>query len=248
MSFIGSELSDQECDNIALSRFKPNLFEGECELQQTCWFDYRYNHPVKRTYEFAHHYMHNYRELYKRYIDMDAEHIYGLSRPKDPLDNSPPVNKTARLRTPTCLWRARQVADGLSIPYDFYTYNALKKLMETRFYKTMLGTNSDSKTRLNIQASALYSDELIECVSKRWEEYKAARIQWSDNPRLCFDELEMQAQSKPHPYKLAYEKFIVKQIITRTVKEFAIENAISRRCLRPVVANKLFGFTQDLSA
>lgn len=247
MSYIGEELANGECDVIALTRFDKKLFAGESHLQQACWFDYRYDHPVKRTYHFAHHYMENYRALYQKYIDADADHIHGLSRPKDPLDNSPPVNKTAKLRTPTCLWKARQVCDALCIPYDFYTYNALKKLINERFVKALLSENREQKIRLNIQASGLYSDDVIEHVSRLWKDYQKSRITWSTNPRLTFNTSEMNAESRPHPYKLAYEKYVIKQIITRTVKEFSIANAINKCVLRPAVANKIFGDDMDIA-
>lgn len=238
------ELTDSDCEYIALSRFNLKLFDGESELQQVCWFDYRHDHPVKRTYRFAFAYMRSYQALYEKYINIDSEQIYGLSRPNDPLDNEPPRNKTARLRTPTCLWRARQVADGLSVPYEFYTRNALQYLFEDRFFKQILGQNAKKKVRLNIQASAMYSQEVIEHVEKKWAEQRKARMAWSDNPRLCFTESEIAGTTKSHPYKLALERFIIKEIAGRTVKEFAIDNAITRRVLRPVVAAKVFNYHQ----
>lgn len=246
-TYFGKSLTDAECDALALERFSPKLFDGESELQQRAWFDYRYLHPVKRTYHFASDYMNSYQALYRKYINIDAEGIYGLSRPNDPLDNRPPPNKTAKLRTPTCLWRARQVADGLRIPYDFYTRVALNYLFEERFYKAVLSLNANQKLRLNIQASALYSEAVIEHVLSKWEEYAKARITWSDNPRLAFTEEEMNGKAKPNLYKLDYEKHILRQIYPRPHRIFSIETAITRRALRPVVAAKIFSSEYQLT-
>lgn len=237
--YIGSNLTDAECDLIALTRFSKRLFDGESQLQQVCFFDYRYMHPVKRTYLFAHEYMKSYKALYERYIDIDSDGIYGLSRPKDPLDNDPPRNKTAKLRTPTCLWVARQVADAKCIPYDFYVSAALKYLFEERYYKAMVGQTATKKVRLNIQASALYSVAVQECVEKKWSDYQKARMIWSDNERLAFDELEMQGKKKPHVYKLDYERYIARQILSRTMREFPVQNALAKRALRTPMADKL---------
>lgn len=238
--FIGQELTDAECDTIALTRFHKRLFDGESQLQQDCFFDYRYMHPVKRTYLFAHEYMKSYKALYERYIDIDSKGIYGLSRPNDPLDNDPPKGKTTKLRTPTCLWTARQVADANCMPYDFYVNAALKYLFNERYYKAMIGVNSTKKIRLNIQASALYSVEVQEYVENKWSEYRKARMVWSENERLAFDESEMEGRKRPHTYKLAYERYIAKQILTRTMREFPVQNALTRRALRRPMADKLF--------
>ena len=238
--FFGENLTDAECDLIALSRFSKKLFDGESQLQQICFFDYRYMHPVKRTYLFAHEYMKSYKALYERYIDIDSKGIYGLSRPNDPLDNDPPKNKTAKLRTPTCLWTARQVADANCIPYDFYLNAALKYLFNERYYKAMIGTNATKKIRLNIQASSLYSVEVQKCVEEKWDEYRKARMIWSSNPRLAFDEMEMDGEKQPHVYKLAYERYVARQILGRTMREFSVQNAISKRALRKTMATRLF--------
>jgi hypothetical protein len=238
--FIGQNLTDAECDLIALTRFPKRLYDGESHLQQNCFFDYRYMHPVKRTYLFAHEYMKSYKALYERYIDINSDGIYGLSRPKDPLDNDPPRNKTAKLRTPTCLWVARQVADANCIPYDFYVNAALKYLFNERYYKAMIGTTAKKKIRLNIQASALYSVEVQEHVENKWSDYRKARMVWSENERLAFDEPEMDGEKRPHVYKLAYERYVAKQIISRTMREFPVQNALTRRALRRPMAEKLF--------
>lgn len=238
-SFIGSELTDAECDAIALTRFSKALFDGESELQQKCFFDYRHMHPTKRTYLFASIYMKRYKELYERFIDMESDHIYGLSRPNDPLDNEPPRNKKAKLRTPTCLWKARQVCDGIGMPYSFYIGRSLTKLFQDRYYKAMLGTTATNKTRLNIQASGLYSSDIIEHVIDSWEEHLRARMVWSDNVRLCFTESESNGQSKPHIYKLVYERFVLDQIMTKVHKEFSLQTALSKRAIRTIVFNKM---------
>lgn len=239
--YIGENLSDAECDLIAITRFSNKLFEGESYLQQHCFFDYRHMHPTKRTYLFAHEYMKSYKALYERYINIDSENIYGLSRPNDPLDNEPPRNKTAKLRTPTCLWTARQVADGACIPYDFYTSAALNYLFQDRFHKAILGQNADSKVRLNIQASALYSDAVLTHVTEKWKDYTNARMIWSENERLAFTEKEMNGKAKPHPYKLDYERYIAKQIMNRHMRIYAIQSALAKRAMRNVLAERAFG-------
>jgi hypothetical protein len=189
---------------------------------------------------FAHEYIKSYKALYERYIDVDSDGIYGLSRPNDPLDNEPPRNKTAKLRTPTCLWIARQVADAKCMPYDFYLNAALKYLFNERYYKAMVGFNAEKKVRLNIQASALYSVAVQEYVEGKWAEYMRARMIWSESERFAFNEEEMQGKSKPHVYKLAYERYVIKQILLRTNKEFPVQNAMTRRALRVPMAQKLF--------
>ena len=244
-SYKGETLTNEQCDKLALERFSLKLFEGESELQQLCWFDYKHDHPVKRTYRFAAEYMKAYKALYMKYIDCDADHIYGLSRPNDPLDNDPPKNKKTKLRTPTCLWRARQVADGLGMPYDFYVSTALEQLFRTRYKKTLLSMNAENKQRLNIQASAMYSDELVAHVAQKWEEYQKARIIWSENEALAFTPDEMALKNAPHEYKLAYEKYLIKQIYQRTMRDFALDTAIQRGYLRPQIAYKIFGYEQE---
>jgi hypothetical protein len=240
-NFIGENLSDQECDTIALSRFKHTLFKDEAQRQQDCWFDYRFMHPILRTYLFAHYYQRAYKATYEKYIDIDSAHVIGLSRPQDPLDNRPSSKSPSRLRTPTCLIRARQIADELSIPYDFYTMNSLRFLMKSRHADKMVGQTRDGKLRLNIQASAIYSEYIVLDVLEKWKAYTDARMVWVENPDLCFDE-----STNHHPYKLEMERYYLKQIITRTNKSFPLESAVDKRLVRQQTAEN-FGKRFDLS-
>jgi hypothetical protein len=246
-NYIGSELTDAECDEIALARFDKKLFKDESELQQACWFDYRFMHPVKRTYLFAHTYVQNYKAAYEKHVDINSEKIFGISRPNDPLDNRPanvgPNGKAkSKLSAPTCLWKARQMADGLCIPYHYFTSVGLDAAIKNAYNEALFGrTASDnSKTRMKIQPSILYSEKISDLILEKWDEINTYRINWVDSERLVFNNEEMNSAVKPHKYKTDAELYLLKQIHGKRIRGFALQKAVDARMLRPQLASKAF--------
>jgi len=244
--FIGEDLSDVDCDLIALDRFDTKLFKGENELQQSCWFDYRYLHPIKRSYLFSHFYVEAFKAAYEKFISDKTEKVFGLSRPKDPLDNRPNVGKTRKLSTPTMLIRARQVCDSMQIPYEFFTTIGLRIAVRERFNEMLISSTKDDRARLNISPCSLYNDKILAKIEKQWKEISAQRMYWCTNERLVFSKDERELVGVPHLYKLDLERYVLKHILNRTLHTFLINKSIDKGFLRTAVAKRVFPAERSL--
>ncbi|MBK1669258.1 hypothetical protein CKO28_14570 [Rhodovibrio sodomensis] len=90
----------------------------EADLTTMKWFDYRYLTPAAATRLFAATYTDCYRRIWREQFDKDEAAL------KRPLRNDDPF----RVVGPelTNLWRARQWADGLAYPYDFFIHTTFQ--------------------------------------------------------------------------------------------------------------------------
>ena len=97
-------------DTIAAMRLiMPDVLEKERELAHTKWFAYRFLSPLEATKLFAKFYRDGYKAYVRLHSDIEeAENVHGLSTR---IFGEPS-------RSLTELWRARQRADELRLPYD----------------------------------------------------------------------------------------------------------------------------------
>lgn len=232
---IGFTHTPTEYDALTAERFTLKHLKGESQLQQTCWFDYRFMHPMKRTYLFAHYFVKNFKALYEEKVDMNSSKVFGVSRPKDPLDNRPAVNKTNKLTMPTYLWNARRCADFLSVPYDVYCEIACREAMRIKGNDVAVGAMRSSKGdgKLLLSASNIYDEHVVGVVTHKWQErQKFLTLQAKDGFYRNGD--------FSHPYMLEYEKYLVKQAYAKHNPEFILSQLLSKGSVREVVAGKIF--------
>ena len=110
-----------------LERVDSDLIRDESRLMSIKWFDYRFISPAYATIIFAEHYSVIYRGLYRRYRDAaTADHHTGLgTSAAGILDGS--------ARTLTSLWKARQAADEVGMPYKMF----IRLLMDKHAEKSL---------------------------------------------------------------------------------------------------------------
>lgn len=102
-------------------RIEIKEFAQERTLQQSKWFDYRYMTPLEATMVMKSAYVEAYRALYARNVD---------SREADQKTGCRPGKFGSNRTEFTSLWRLRQFADELGVPYDFFVRTAMECLME----------------------------------------------------------------------------------------------------------------------
>lgn len=108
----GLNQTPEEINDKALVYIPRELLDSEPLWMRTKWFDYRFESPQHSTYRFAHAYALAYKETFKRvYDDEKGDHVKGFKGK----DIFAPEQKNATL--PRSMWRARQYADGLGMPY-----------------------------------------------------------------------------------------------------------------------------------
>lgn len=111
----------EEINEKALVYIPQELLDTEPMWMRTKWFDYRFESPQHSTYRFAHAYSLAYKDAFKRYYDEEqGEHVRGFKGK----DIFAPGQKTATL--PRSMWRARQYADGLGMPYEEFCAAGLR--------------------------------------------------------------------------------------------------------------------------
>lgn len=132
----------------------------EPDLMTTKWFDYRFLHPAAATGIFATYYEKAYRATYRRNYDVEvAEFKNPLAEVKDfflaPVAD---VSSAERRRTISALWSARQHADAIGAPYDFYLYEAFEWFARR------------GKRSVPPRPNQLCRTDLASAVGKKWSE------------------------------------------------------------------------------
>jgi hypothetical protein len=147
----------------AVERVGADVMREERNLYTTKWFDYRFLSPSEATDLFTSEYSKAYKLGWSMYEDKgEAEFKSGL------LDISkfhrPSPKFTANLkRENTSLWRARQCADSLGMPYDFLIRETIHALMDSGHCHTM--------PRPNQIAGALTRETIRNRVTLRWTDW-----------------------------------------------------------------------------
>ncbi|GEM_PF-1730235 len=109
-------ISDPEQRRVAEGAFQrtyvaPELPAKEAALHQTRWIGHRYMTPLQATQQFNDAYLVAYRRVW-------ARHFSATEAPgKQPIEASFAMNDLADM---TSLWKARQHADELGMPYDLF--------------------------------------------------------------------------------------------------------------------------------
>jgi hypothetical protein len=160
---FGVDVSTLDADRLVktfLKRaYKPDI---ERALYTGKWFDYRFMNPVAATYQFAHEFKKVYRREFKRNIDSyKGEFITPLP---DDLFNAPAT-------TIGGIWRARQIADAMGMPYEIYL---------DRAYHWAL---SYWKRKYLPRPCHLYSDLVTDRTAIDWVEHQHTYLYYSKLPQ-----------------------------------------------------------------
>lgn len=158
------ERSDYERDVLALMTIPRKWVAFETDLFASKWFDYRYLHPVEATYLYAKAWEASWRRAFSRVID-DAKAPYvKCYKSHDVFDLKGTVL--------TGLWRGRQVADAIGMPYQAFCDLTFEETL--RFWQ---------RSHLP-RPTQTYASRLIEPVVAKWEELQGARLYVGEHERF----------------------------------------------------------------
>lgn len=236
----GMDLSLIQYEEIAVTRIDKKYRRNEAELMSKTWWDYRTMHPTKRTYLFAAFYREQFRALYQRHISHDiSENVRGYSRP-DPLDNRPNKGKRSKLPTPTYLWRARQAADYIGCPYDFFCFHACTTALRHKTSDVAVGRMRTVDARkLMLSASNLYEEQVFMKVYEKWEETQRSAPRFARS-----EEFVIKPGMRPTELQAEHERHLIAHAKKMMNPEFLLANAVRkghvRQELLPMLV-KLFG-------
>lgn len=220
VKYLGSTLTADECERIALVRIPPVYREREARLFSTKWFDYRSLHPVKATYLLAHLYVEAVRDIHAKTKDyLEAKAITA----KDVLGHEDIFNPPATgMPIDMAFWRARQEFDGVGVRYDF----ALRFIMNRA---------ADRGWHVYPRPNQLYTQETVLDVRDAWERHRKAVMQTASDPRFELD------RYVGHPDQVAYQDWLIEECKRRSSPSSALSFCIRKKHLNAELALPHFG-------
>lgn len=153
---FGLDLPVERYDQLSFRHIRPDWLECEAPLMTSKWWDYRFMNPCAATYLFAHHYVEEYRRAHKATIGGKA-HQHMKVLPFADLF----LCKQAKI---TAMWRCRQFADALCMPYELYARFAIEARMSYW-----------SRAKMPF-ATQLYGDMVLDKVQKKWADHLSGHL------------------------------------------------------------------------
>jgi len=225
---IGINQSDKDYEILSAFFIHHELLLKESGLFSSKWFDYKIMHPYEATMHFMYYYMVMYSWYIRKSVDQGMAHgACGFKKIKE--------KKVSRFKdftelTPQeqiGLWTARQHADDIGCPYDFFLITA-NGWCEARGRKNLL------------RPQQLYHKDLLPHIKDEWEQKKSRQIVFSDK------DYYKHTSYRQDPVQNEHIRFVVEQVRKTRMPEFAIAMTVIKNSLvSPNLLSSVFGV--DLS-
>ncbi len=180
-AIYGLDTSSDDAARLMFKFISNDWIKVETALFTGKWFDYRFLNPVQATYLYAHYFEKAYRNSFASNIDTEkAQWISPLPKGDwftlpERLDKHTPEQHAALVKRRKMLisglWRGRQVADAVGMPYDLFLERAL--YWRLRYW---------NKSHLP-RPSHLYSDLVTDRATIDWEDRQKYRLYFSKLPQ-----------------------------------------------------------------
>ena len=196
--FLYEDLTTSEMDEVVMELIQRPLLLLESELMTTKWFDYRILHPWQATALFLEAYRSEHAWIMRKREDVNS-HWFHKGIKATSLCKTTPTQMTA-------LWKARQAADSIGVPYDFYC-NVLIDWAEKRNWTHLPRVNQ------------LYLPDHVAVVKETWEDRMRTKLFVATEPYYRHD-----AGDSSH--QIAYREFLRGQIARRSSREYGLASLI----------------------
>lgn len=199
-----------KCTAIA-QRISAAAGAEERKLMETKWFDYRFMSPMDATDLFA--------EIYK--VAYQRKWCANFSTTEG--SKKMAIRKGDWRSSPTeftSFWKARQFADRVGVPYEFFCDQALEFLLRRG------GTRP-------ARPNQLYSEKIVilivDNVAEKWREHCSdVDFMTSKLPQYHLDNFSS------NPAQHAHQDWVVEQIRLRHMKPSVIRKACLQECVLPI--------------
>lgn len=219
--FLYEDLKTSDMDEVVMEIIQRPLLLRESELMATKWFDYRILHPWQATALFLEAYRSEHAWIMRKREDVNS-HWFHKGIKATSLCKTSPTQMTA-------IWKARQAADSIGAPYDFYC-NVLLDWAEKRNWTHLPRVNQ------------LYLEDHIAVVKAAFEDRARTKLFVATEPCYRHD-----AGDEPH--QIDYRRFLQEQIRRRSAPEYGVASLIfQHEHLSEEQANQLFGVDVTRSA
>lgn len=148
---FGLDMAEERYDILAFRHVRPEWREYETSLMTSKWWDYRFMNPVAATYLYAHYYREEFKAMYRKAINHKAAEFINPLKVNDLFMGKPALISG--------MWRGRQHADAMGIPYNLYIRFAMEARMAYWARAAMP------------QPQHLYSEMVTDIVQAKWLEH-----------------------------------------------------------------------------
>ena len=217
--YFGHDLSDIQCEARAVIFIDRRHYnEKEAELFNSKWFDYRSLHPIKATYLYSRAYRKAHSNEMRVRLDYDrGQYMTGIKGMKsgDMFDAKPASYMG--------LWRGRQEADKMGVPYDFYC-------------RTIMRWAEERGWRHLPRANQMYSTDARDHVLTKWIEEREVRA------ILPESDFYLARNYVGHPSQDSFRSYLSEMVSRRIHKKFLLSRLIyGEKMLDETTAIQMFG-------
>lgn len=216
-TFHGFEKEPEELEAEYIAAIKKGLRGRESALFAKKWFDYRFLNPVTATWLFAHEYTQAYRQYFVRVrlSAKDAEWRLPVAK----------LDAIFHTRHATGFVTARQWADEMGVPYDFY----LSRIM----YYTQV-----REWERHPMPAQLYAEDMLEYVWEKWTERQAEFTRRAIHPAFKAGRYQ-----PGNPHQEAYYDYLCNAISKKPHSKYMLADALARGDLPSSYASRRFDST-----
>jgi len=167
------------------------ILEDENELTDLKWFDYRFDSPLNATIKFANAYSVIFKDEWAKSIDRDE------ALKKRPIARG---DVTHNRRELTSFWHARQFADLIGVPYEFFVQAAMDWHLRSQWKHL---------PRPNQLICAAKGPRVLDHIRDSWTSLTGASFRYSRLPHY------RQENFVGLPAQLTHREHVIKQIRDR---------------------------------
>lgn len=177
-----------ESTSFARQRIDAKYLAQEAGLAESKWIAYRYMTAYQCTELFAKEYEDAFKHAYARHKD------FGKATSRVPVSAELALNSPAEI---VSLWKSRQMADKMGVPYSLFLRIAIEAALEARKYKNVPRPNQ------------LCGEWQLAAIKRAWdEEVKVANIFADDwDPRFFADQF-MEEPPQLAAYEALYDRIM----------------------------------------
>lgn len=176
-------LAGEGVDALMIRHIRNEWIGIEGSLYTGKWFDYRFLTPVEATRLYAKEFDKAYRQAYRKNVESKAAPYIRIFKTKDLF--------TEDAGMISGVWRGRQIADAMGIPYDLYLSLAFKARL------------SYWQQRQLPRPTQLYGRMVVEMAADAWEKFQEGKLFYSALPQYRNEAYaDLDAQNAHHEWLL----------------------------------------------
>lgn len=197
-------------EEVIIQKYVPKKLQAfEGELFKHKWFDYRRMTPLQATLRYMQEYTNMYRIIYAREFDFRRAPYLQPANPTKILADMEADKVSAKAKF-SGLWRGRQVADMMGMPYEIYLEWAMTFRLRGWQQAVMP------------QPQQLYREWDVERIQEKWEELQDTNVFLASDPAYMIENY------RDYSYQNDYHEWLFNQASRRSNQMATIADFVKR--------------------